>query len=175
MKKISLVVAGLATIGVFGLGQSVHAEETTASVLVKSGEIRISDTKNITFNDVTVKKGGTIATEKDKSSITIEDLRGSSSKGWTLTAKLKDENFNGMGLNVAPKIESNSTVAKPGSSADLNSQPQTIATVEDTDITTTDFDTNVSLNAKLTVPEKQLATSYTTTIVWNLSEGPGTN
>lgn len=175
MKKISLVVAGLATIGVFGLGQSVHAEETTASVLVKSGEIRISDTKNITFNDVTVKKGGTIATEKDKSSITIEDLRGSSSKGWTLTAKLKDENFNGMGLNVSPKIESNSTVAKPGSSADLNSQPQTIATVEDTDITTTDFDTNVSLNAKLTVPEKQLATTYTTTIVWNLSEGPGTD
>lgn len=56
MKKISLVVAGLATIGVFGFGQSVHAEETTASVLVKSGGIKISDTKNITFNDVTVKK-----------------------------------------------------------------------------------------------------------------------
>lgn len=56
MKKISLVVAGLTTIGVLGLGQSVHAEETTASVLVESGGIKISDTKNITFNDVTVKK-----------------------------------------------------------------------------------------------------------------------
>lgn len=174
MKKSSLVVAGLATIGVLGLGQSVHAEETTASVLVKSGGIKISDAKNITFNDVTVKKGGTTATEKAKSSITIEDLRGSSSKGWTLTAKLKDENFKGMGLNVTPKIESNDKVAKPGSSSDLNSQPQTIATVADTDIKTTDFDTNVSLNAKLKVPEKQLATTYTTTIVWNLAEGPGT-
>lgn len=78
-----------------------------------------------------------------------------------------------MGLNVTPKIESNSTVAKPGSSADLNSQPQTIATVADADIKTTDFDTNVSLNAKLTVPEKQLANTFTTIIVWNLSEGPG--
>lgn len=173
MKKISLVV-GLATIGVLGLGQSVHAEETTASVLVKSGGIKISDTKNINFNDVTVKKGGTTATEKDKSSITIEDLRGSSSKGWTLTAKLKDENFKGMGLNVTQKIESNATVAKPGSAAYLNSQPQTIATVADADIKKTDFDTNVSLNAKLTVPEKQLATTYTTTIVWNLAEGSGT-
>ena len=174
MKKISLVV-GLATIGVLGLGQSVHAEETTASVLVKSGGIKISDTKNINFNDVTVKKGGTTATEKDKSSITIEDLRGSSSKGWTLTAKLKDENFKGMGLNVTTKIESNATVvAKPGSAAYLNSQPQTIATVADADIKKTDFDTNVSLNAKLTVPEKQLATTYTTTIVWNLAEGSGT-
>lgn len=174
MKKISLVVAGLATIGVLGLGQSAHAEETTAQVKVNSGGIKISDAKNITFEDVIVAKGGSTATEKDKSSITIEDLRGSSSKGWTLTAKLKDENFKGMVLNVAPKIESNSTVAKPGSSADLNSQPQTIATVADTDIKTTEFDTNVSLNAKLTVPEKQLATTYTTTIVWNLSEGPGT-
>lgn len=174
MKKINLVVVGLATIGAMGLGQSVHAEETTASVLVKSGGIIISETKNITFNDVTVKKGGTTATEKDKSSIAIEDLRGSSSKGWTLTAKLKDENFKGMGLNVTPKIESNTTVAKAGSAADLNSQPQTIATVADADIKTTDFDTNVSLNAKLTVPENQLATTYTTTIVWNLAEGPGT-
>lgn len=174
MKKINLVVVGLATIGALGLGQSVHAEETTASVLVKSGGIKISETKNITFNDVTVKKGGTTATEKDKSSIAIEDLRGSSSKGWTLTAKLKDENFKGMGLNVTPKIESNAAVAKAGSAAALNSQPQTIATVADADIKTTDFDTNVSLNANLTVPEKQLATTYTTTIVWNLAEGPGT-
>ncbi|EGO6697935.1 hypothetical protein GP419_002622 [Enterococcus faecalis] len=174
MKKSSLLVAGLATIGVLGLGQSAYAEETTAQVKVISGGIKISETENITFNDVTVKKGGTTATEKDKSSITIEDLRGSSSKGWTLTAKLKDENFKGMGLNVTPKIESNATVAKPGSAADLNSQPQTIATVADADIKTTDFDTKVSLNATLSVPEKQLATTYTTTIVWNLAEGPGT-
>lgn len=174
MKNISLVVAGLATIGVLGLGQSVQAEETTATVKVNSGGIKISEATNITFNDVTVAKGGTTATEKDKSSITIEDLRGSSSKGWTLTAKFKDKAFDGMALNVTPKIESNATVAKPGSSTDLNSQPQTIATVADTDIKTTDFDTTVSLNAKLTVPEKQLATTYTTTIVWNLAEGPGT-
>ncbi|MGC2990379.1 WxL domain-containing protein [Enterococcus faecalis] len=174
MKKISLVVAGLATIGVLGLGQSAHAEETTAQVKVNSGGIKISKTSNITFEDVTVKKGGSTAKETNKSSITIEDLRGSSSKGWTLTAKLKDKNFEGMALNVAPNIESNNTVAKPGAAANLNSTAQTIATVADADIKTTEFDTNVSLNAKLTVPEKQLANTYTTTIVWNLAEGPGT-
>ncbi|WP_317946584.1 WxL domain-containing protein [Carnobacterium maltaromaticum] len=174
MKKISLAVVGFVTIGVLGLGKSVYAKETTASVLVKSDGIKISETKNITFNDVTVKKGVTTVIEKDKSSITIEDLRGSSSQGWTLTAKLNDENFKGMRLNFTPKIESNATVAQAGSSVDLNYQPQTIATVADTDIKTTDFDTNVSLNGKLTVPEKQLATTYTTTIVWNLAEGPGT-
>lgn len=175
MKKINLVVAGLATIGVLGLGQSAHAaEETTAQVKVNSGGIKILEAKNITFNDVTVAKGGSTATEKDKSSVTIEDLRGSSSKGWTLTAKLKDENFKGMGLNVAPKIESNNTVAKPGTAANLGSTAQTIATVADADVKTTEFDTNISMNAKLTVPEKQLAKTYTTTIVWNLAEGPGT-
>lgn len=174
MKKFSLVVASVATVGVLGLGQTVHADDTTASVVVKSGGIKISQAQNITFNDVTVTKGGTTAEEKDKSSITIEDLRGSSSKGWTLTAKLKDENFKGMGLNITPKIESNATVAKAGTAADLNSQPVTIATVADADVKTTDFDTNISLNAKLTVPEKQLADTYSTTIVWNLAEGPGT-
>ena len=174
MKKISLVVAGLATIGVLGLGQSAHAEETTAQVKVNSGGIKISETSNITFEDVTVAKGGSTAEETDKSSITIEDLRGSSSKGWTLTAKLKDENFKGMTLNVAPKIESNGKVATAGSKTSLNSGPQTIATVADDKIVGTEFDTKVSLNATLDVPEKQLADAYTTTIVWNLAEGPGT-
>lgn len=174
MKKISLVVAGLATIGVLGLGQSAHAEETTAQVKVNSGGIKISETSNITFEDVTVAKGGSTAEETDKSSITIEDLRGSSSKGWTLTAKLKDENFKGMTLNVTPKIESNTGVATAGSKASLNSDPQTIATVANDKIMGTEFDTNVSLNATLGVPEKQLANTYTTTIVWNLAEGPET-
>ncbi|MGN5996929.1 WxL domain-containing protein [Enterococcus faecalis] len=174
MKKISLVVAGLATIGVLGLGQSAQAEETTASVKVTSGGIKISETSNITFEDVTVAKGGSTAEETDKSSITIEDLRGSSSKGWTLTAKLKDENFKGMALNVIPKIESNAGVATAGSKTSLNSAPQTIATVADDKIVGSEFDTNVSLNATLGVPEKQLANTYTTTIVWNLAEGPVT-
>lgn len=175
MKKISLVVAGLATIAVLGLGQSAHAEETTAQVKVNSGGITISETSNITFEDVTVAKGGATAKETDKSSITIEDLRGSSSKGWTLTAKLKDEeNFKGMTLNVAPKIESNGTVATAGSKTSLNSGPQTIATVADDKIVGTEFDTKVSLNATLGVPQEQLANTYTTTIVWNLAEGPGT-
>ncbi|EOH8749938.1 WxL domain-containing protein [Enterococcus faecalis] len=174
MKKISLVVVGLATIGVLGLGQSAHAEETTAQVKVNSGGIKISEAKNITFEDVTVAKGGSTAKETDKSSVTIEDLRGSSSKGWTLTAKLKDENFKGMALNVIPKIESNAGVATGGSKTSLNSAPQTIATVADDKIVGTEFDTNVSLNATLGVPEKQLANTYTTTIVWNLAEGPVT-
>ena len=174
MKKISLVVAGLATIGVLGLGQSAHAEETTAQVKVNSGGIKISEAKNITFEDVTVTKGGSTAEETDKSSITIEDLRGSSSKGWTLTAKLKDKNFDGMNLNVKPKIESNAGVATAGSETILNSDPQTIATVADDKIVGTEFDTKVSLNATLGVPQEQLANTYTTTIVWNLAEGPGT-
>ncbi|MGM0010942.1 WxL domain-containing protein [Enterococcus sp. DIV1059_1] len=174
MKKINLVVVGLATIGVLGLGQSAQAEETTASVKVNSGGIRISETSNITFDDVTVAKGGSTAEETDKSSITIEDLRGSSSQGWTLTAKLKDENFKGMALNVAPKIESNEGAATAGSKLSLNSDPQTIAEVADDKIVGTEFDTKVSLNATLDVPEEQLANTYTTTIVWNLAEGPGT-
>lgn len=181
MKKISLVVVGLATIGVLGLGQSAQAEETTAKeeettaqVKVNSGGITISKTSNITFEDVTIAKGGSTATEKDKSSVTIEDLRGSSSKGWTLTAKLKDKNFDGMNLNVKPKIESNAGVATAGSETILNSDPQTIATVADADIKTTEYDTKVSLNATLDVPDRQLENTYTTTIVWNLAEGPGT-
>ncbi|MET1943966.1 WxL domain-containing protein [Enterococcus faecalis] len=174
MKKISLVL-GLATIGALGLGQSAQAEETTASVKVNSGGIKISEATDITFNDVTVAKGGSIGTtEKDKSSITIEDLRGSSSKGWTLTAKLKDKNFDGMALNVKPKIESNAGKATAGSETSLNSDPQTIAAVADDKIVGTEFDTKVSLNATLDVPETQLESTYTTTIVWNLSEGPGT-
>ncbi|MBC1952688.1 WxL domain-containing protein [Listeria welshimeri] len=173
MKKISLVV-GLATIGVLALGDSAHAEETTASVEVKSGGMKISNATNITFNDVTVSKDGTTANEKEASSISIEDLRGSSSKGWTLTAKLKDENFKGMGLKLVPAIESNSTVATAGTPENLNAEPQTVASVADNKIKNTEFDTEVSLNAKLNVPATQLATNYTTTIVWNLSEGPGT-
>lgn len=174
MKKISLVVVGLATIGALGLGQSAHAEETTAQVKVNSGGIKIAEAENITFEDVTVSKSGSTAAEEGNSSITIEDLRGSSSKGWILTAKLKDENFKGMGLNINPKIESNTEVAQAGENTTLNLQGKTIAYVADADIATTDFDTNVSFNATLDVPAEQLEGSYTTTIVWNLAEGPGT-
>ncbi|WP_285046998.1 WxL domain-containing protein [Lactococcus petauri] len=174
MKKISLAVVGLATLGVLSFGQSAHAEETTANVKVNSGGIKISDVTNINFNDVTVSKGGTTTTEKDKSTVSIEDLRGSSSKGWTLTAQLKDNNFKGMSLNVVPKIEANTEVAEAGTKATLNSSPQMIATVSDEKVSSTEFDTNVSLNATLDVPAKQLSNTYTTTIVWNLAEGPVT-
>lgn len=172
MKKISIVAVGFVTVGVLRLGDIAYAEETTASVKVNSGGIKISEIKNITFNDVTVRKGGLIATEKDRSSVSVEDLRGQNSKGWTLTAKLKDENFKGMELNVAPKVESNTNAAKAGAAANLNSQSQKIASIADMDIKTTEFDTNVSLNVKLNIPEKQLANTYTTTIVWDLVEGP---
>lgn len=174
MKKISVAVLSLATVGVLALGQSVQAEETTATVTVNSGGIKISNATNINFNDVTVSKGGSTSTEKEKSSVSIEDLRGSSSKGWVLTAQLKDKNFDGMSLNVVPKVEANTEVAEAGAKSTLNSQPQMIATVSDEKVASTEFDTNVSLNATLDVPEKQLSNTYTTTIVWNLAEGPVT-
>lgn len=174
MKKINLAIVGLAALSVLSFGQTAHAEETTATVNVNSGGIKISEATNIDFNDVTVSKGGTTTTEKNKSSVSIEDLRGSSSKGWTLTAKLKDNNFDGMSLNVVPKIEANTGVAEAGTKSTLNSQPQTIAAVSDENIASTEFDTNISLNATLDVPEKQLSNTYTTTIVWNLAEGPVT-
>lgn len=173
MKKISLLV-GLAALSALSFGQSVHAEETNATVKVKSGGIKIANVTNINFNDVTVSKSVATTTEMDKSTVSIEDLRGSSSEGWTLTAKLKDNKFDGMSLNVVPKIEDNTAVAEAGPKATLNSSPQTIAAVSDETVASTEFDTKVSLNATLDVPAKQLSDTYTTTIVWNLAEGPGT-
>ncbi|HGW2895121.1 TPA: WxL domain-containing protein [Enterococcus faecalis] len=176
MKKISLVVVGLATIGVLGLGQSAHAEETTAEVKVISAGIKIIEASDIDFGEIQVSKDGVTVEEEEAeaSSISIEDLRGESSKGWTLTAKLKDTTFDGMLLNVTPKIESNAGKATAGSKGSLSATPLTIAEVADDKIVGTELDTKVSLNATLDIPGGKLANTYTTTIVWNLAEGPGT-
>ncbi|MBO0441286.1 hypothetical protein [Candidatus Enterococcus ikei] len=139
IKKISLTVAGIAVVGILGLGQSAYADETSASVNVNSGGIKISQATDITFNDVTISKEAATVTEKEKSSISIEDLRGESSKGWRLTAKLKDENFKGMALNISPEVISNTAVEKAGITANLNSHEQPIAYVADTDIKYTNF------------------------------------
>lgn len=174
MKKINLVVAGLATIGVLGLGQSAHAEETTAKVKVNPGGLQILEASNIEFGEIEVSKEGVTIEEEEASSISIEDLRGASSKGWTLTAKFKDTTFDGMALNVTPKIESNAGTATAGSKGKLSETPITIAEVADDKIVGTELDTKVSLNATLDIPAGKLANTYTTTIVWNLAEGPGT-
>ncbi|EGO7756653.1 TPA: WxL domain-containing protein [Enterococcus faecalis] len=174
MKKINLVVAGLATIGVLGLGQSAQAAETTAGVEVVSAGIKITEASNIDFGKIQVTKEGVTVEEEEASSISIEDLRGSSSKGWTLTAKLKDTTFDGMLLNVTPKIESNAGTATAGPNGSLSATPLTIAEVADDKIVGTELDTKVSLNATLDIPAGKLANTYTTTIVWNLAEGPGT-
>lgn len=179
MKKINLAVVGLVTLGVLGLGQTANAAEnqvgeTTAAVEVKAGPLTIKDfPKDIKFGDVYI-NGGSMKAEENKASITIEDFRGSSSKGWVLNASLKGEkDFKGMQVTLSPMVTSNKDVAKPTKQI-LNDKGQPIATVADADITQTEFDTSMTLNAKLDIPADQKAATYNTTIVWNLAEGPGT-
>ncbi|MDG6120830.1 WxL domain-containing protein [Lactococcus formosensis] len=180
MKKVNLAVAGLVALGTVAFVPSVNAAEnqsgeTTSSVEVKPGMLTIKEfPESIAFESQTITGKDMTAKESEESSISIEDLRGSSSKGWSLNASLKgEENFKGMALTLSPEITANGDVAT-STEQTLNSKGQPIVTVADGDITKTDFDTSMKLHAKLDIPAKQLANTYSTTIVWNLTEGPGT-
>ncbi|WP_338350863.1 WxL domain-containing protein [Enterococcus faecalis] len=181
MKKMNvLLTVGLTTFGAIALGQVAHADDskdTQASVVVKEGDLSIKNVDDIAFTDIHLDGKAKDVQEKEgtQAKVTVEDFRGSSSKGWTLKAKLKEGNFNGLGLKLSPSLNSNkesaTTVTETNS---LNEEEALVASVADEKIKETEFDTEVQLNAKLNVPEKTKANTYKTTIVWNLAATPET-
>lgn len=174
--KLMTVIMGLTTSGVFFV-QNAHAEvkETEASVVVKGGELSLKSVDNINFTDVKINGKDQDVIEKDnentpKAKLNIEDLRASESKGWSLKAKLKEGNFHGMGLKLAPTITANGQAAETvKETQNLNTDEQLVASVSDDKVKDSEFDTEMMLNAKLNIPSKTRANSYSTTIVWNLT------
>ncbi|MBE9897204.1 hypothetical protein G8C15_18020 [Enterococcus casseliflavus] len=179
MKKISklALVLGISTIGGLVLAQTTtaNADEQTsnAQVTVKAGELTISQLTDLDFGTETI-AGKDIDLTSTNGKVGIEDFRGSSSKGWTLTAKLQDGDFNGLGLKFSPTISANSEVARATETENLNIEGQLVASVDDESIINTEFDTMLDLNASLNIPAKTKANTYTTTIVWNLAATPET-
>lgn len=178
MKKISTLALalGIFTIGGLVLTQTANADDskdTTAQVTVEAGNLTLTNVDNIDFGKETI-KGKDIDLKSNIGSVSIEDLRGSNSKGWTLTAKLKEGDFNGLGLKFSPTITSNEEVAIATETGYLNVDEQRVASVSDDNIIDTEFDTMLDLNATLNIPAKTKANTYTTTIVWNLASTPET-
>lgn len=181
MKKNYTLFALAALSVTLGLGaQRVSADDTKnteASVVVNAGELNIKSADAIQFKAITIDGTSHDVTEKDGTSakVSLEDFRGSSSKGWTLKAKLKSGDFNGLGLKFAPSVLSNASSATAASeTSNMNTQEALIASVSDDKIPDTEFDTSIQLNSKLNVPAKTKANTYTTTIVWNLAATPET-
>lgn len=181
MKKMNLLYGlSLLTVGFGLLNQTVYADDeksTEAIVTVNPGELTIKSVDGIQFEDVQI--DGTdkdiVEKEEGKSKVAIEDFRGSNSKGWTLKAKLKTGDFNGLGLKLVPSINSNKNSAVAATATqNLNNQESLVASVADDKISTTEFDTEIQLNAKLNVPAKTKSNTYKTTIVWNLAATPET-
>lgn len=178
MKKISTAALslGLLTVGGLILTQTAHAdssESTIVNVSVTAGDLTIKNLTNIEFGTHTI-TGEDINLSSDNAFVDIEDLRGSNSKGWTLTAKLQEGDFNGMGLTFNPEVTANNTVVQATATGNLNTEEQLIASVHDADISNSEFDTSLDLNAKLEIPAKTKAATYTTTVVWNLAATPET-
>lgn len=181
MKKFStLLILGATISGIFVSTEAVKADETKntqASIIVKAGDLKIKSADSIQFSDVTINGSEQNIVEKSgtKSKMVVEDFRGSSSKGWTLKAKLKEGNFNGIGLKLAPSINSNKDVATAaGETQNLNTTESLVASVSDVKVVNTEFDTEIQLNAKMSIPANIKANTYATTIVWNLAATPET-
>ncbi|MGC3749219.1 WxL domain-containing protein [Enterococcus faecalis] len=181
MKKIYLIIVlGFFTLTGMFLEQNVNANEsrtTEAKVVVNPGELKFKSVDNIQFEDVKIDGKNKEIFEKGtlKAKVSIEDFRGSNSKGWILKAKLKDSNFSGMSLKLLPSINFNKDAATVESDIpNLNSQEVVIASIADNKIMSTEFDTEIQLNASLTIPARIKAATYSTTIVWNLATTPET-
>lgn len=178
LKKNNLLVLSLGFIVIGGLtiSQVVNADEekqTTAKVTINAGDLTLTNVDNIDFGSTTI-AGSDVDLSENTATVSIEDFRGSSSKGWTLKAKLQEGNFNGMGLKFTPEITENISIASASATENLNTEDQLIASVSDDDILNTEFDTAMRLNATLNIPAKTKANTYTTTIVWNLAATPET-
>lgn len=153
------------------------SKNTEASVVVNAGELSIKSVDAIQFKAIKIDGTSHNVTENTGTAakVVIEDFRGSNSKGWTLKAKLKSGDFNGLGLKFAPSILSNTSSATAAAETNnLNTQESLIASVADDKITNTEFDTSIQLNSKLNIPAKTKASTYSTTIVWNLASTPET-
>ncbi|NSN12211.1 WxL domain-containing protein [Enterococcus faecalis] len=181
MKKLNLfLVLSMTITGAVALNQTAHADDsknTNASVVVNPGELKMKTVSDIQFPNVQINGTDQNVDEKEGTTakVAVEDFRGSSSKGWSLKARLKEGNFNGLGLKLVPAINTNKTaaVAAPATQ-NLNTQESLVASVADDKIVGSDFDTEVQLNAKLNIPARTKANTYTTTIVWNLAATPET-
>lgn len=178
MKKISTLALalGISTIGGLVLTQTANADDsknTEARVTVEAGDLTLTSVNDINFETKKI-SGEDITIQAVDSEISIQDLRGSSNKGWTLTAKLKEGDFNGLGLKFSPKITSNEKVAIATETGYLNVGGQQVASVSDESIVETEFDTVLNLKPSLNIPAKTKANTYTTTIVWNLASTPET-
>lgn len=178
MKKYSTLALtlGITAIGGLVLAQTAYADDskdTIAKVTVEAGALSLPTVDNIDFGSQTITGEDMELSNKD-AKIVINDLRGSSSKGWTLTAKLKEGNFSGMGLKFNPQIITNDEVAVASETQHLNTDLQLVSSIADDKIVNTEFDTSVALGATLNIPAKTKANSYSTTVVWNLAETPET-
>lgn len=177
MKKISTLALalGISTVGGLVLTQTANADDskdTTAQVTVNAGELTITSVDDINFGSLEI-SGEDLKAKASKTALSIEDLRGSNDVGWTLKAKLKDDNFNGMNISFE-EIEHNNIDSVEIVSNTLNSQDQTMLIAADETIGLTEFDTNYSFVPVLDIPAKTKANTYTTTIVWNLASTPET-
>lgn len=178
MKKISTLALalGISTIGGLVLTQTANADDskdTTAQVTVNAGELTLTSVDDIDFGSLEI-SGEDLIAKASKTALSIEDLRGSSDVGWTLKAKLKDDNFNGMNISFENvEVSTNGQSVKTVSNT-LNSQDQTMLIAADETIGLTEFDTNYSFVPVLDIPAKTKANTYTTTIVWNLASTPET-
>ena len=178
LKKVNLLILGLGIIVIGGgsLSKIAHADDskqTTAQVTIDAGDLTLTNVDNINFGSTTI-MGSDIDLFEETATVSIEDFRGSSSKGWTLKAKLQEGDFNGMGLTFSPEITANSNTVLASTTQNLNTEDQSVASVSDDNILDTEFDTSMRLNAALNIPAKTKANSYRTTIVWNLSATPET-
>lgn len=178
MKKVFklALILGIATIGEIISAHAVRADiskETTAQVTVIAGDLSLTKVDNINFGSQKI-TGSDIELSNNEAKIVIDDLRGASSKGWSLTAKLKEGDFSGIGLKLNPEITHNFDVAKATNTENLNTSPQLVSAIADDKISNTELDTSITLNATLSIPAKTKANSYNTTIVWNLAVTPET-
>ncbi|MGX7173944.1 WxL domain-containing protein [Enterococcus ratti] len=182
MKKINLV--GVVCLGAIIIGgvmqnQMVHADSksTQARVVVNPGQLSIKSADNLVFADIQIDGTDHVVHEPEgtNAKVTVEDFRGTTSKGWTLKAKLSEGNFNGLGLKLTPALNTNTEVATVATNtSNLNNQDQLIASIDNDRIANSDFETEILLNATLNIPKNTKVNTYTTTIIWNLAEGPET-
>ncbi|MGF1919616.1 hypothetical protein, partial [Enterococcus faecalis] len=91
-----------------------------------------------------------------------------------MTVKLGDANFadNGIGLTFSPQVTTNVESATSSKAFALNNESQQLASVANDAVRYSDVSTAVRLHASLNIPNTTKATTYTTTLVWNVVAQP---
>ncbi|WP_197093052.1 WxL domain-containing protein [Carnobacterium maltaromaticum] len=181
-KNLVIGLISLTALAGLSIGTVAEAEDnTTAEITVKAGSLKIRSKDDISFDSLVIDgKDHNDYEEKGTSKITIEDFRGSTSTGWNLGVKIdtgfskeKTGGDNGISLKLNPVINSNKEAATASeNTVTLNGENITVASVKDDKIKDSDFDTEIYLGAKLDIPMKTKANTYSAILIWNVTEGP---